>query len=281
MQKSSTFDTFTVKSPAKINLFLHVTGRREDGYHFLETIFQFLDIEDTLTIRSNNDHEVSRIDEHDFDLPENDLIMRAAHLLKSKSNTPNLPGVEIILKKCIPPGAGMGGGSSNAASTLIALNRFWKLGKSRNQLLELAIQLGADVPIFVYGKSCWATGIGDVFKPCTPPEKWYCVYIPKVSVSTAKIFSDPALTRNHAHISTDDYSSVETTNDLEAITRHHFNEVDDAFRLLSRFGNPRMNGSGSSIFIACESQAHAAYIKDALPTQSPCLIARSLNKIKH
>jgi 4-diphosphocytidyl-2-C-methyl-D-erythritol kinase len=281
VQTPSTFDAFSVKSYAKINLFLHVTGRREDGYHFLETIFQFLNIEDTLTFRPASSHQVNRIDEHEFDIPANDLIIQAATLLKSQSDNPNLPGVDITLKKRIPPGTGMGGGSSNAASTLIALNRIWKLGKSRDQLLELAIRLGADVPVFVHARSCWATGIGDILKPFTPKEKWYCIYIPEVSVSTAKIFSDPKLTRNHPHVSMDDYPSAETTNDLEAVTRNLFGEVDDAFKLLSKYGNPRMNGSGSSVFIACKSKTHALSIKGALPTGSPCLVARSLNTIEY
>ena len=281
MQNSSIFGAFSVKSYAKINLFLHVTGRRGDGYHFLETVFQFLDIKDTLTFTPAYGHEVTRIDEHEFDIPANDLIIQAANLLKSQTNTGKLPGVNITLKKRIPPGAGMGGGSSNAASTLVALNRIWKLGKSRAQLLKLAVKLGADVPVFIHGKSCWATGIGDIFQTFTPEEKWYCIYIPKVSVSTAKVFSNPNLIRNHPHISMDDCLSTETTNDLEAVTRTLFAAVDDAFKLLGKFGNPRMNGSGSSVFIACESKTHAHDIRNALPANSPCLITRSLNTIEH
>ena len=247
----------------------------------LETVFQFLDIKDTLTFSPAYGHQVTRIDEHEFDIPANDLIIQAANLLKSQTDARELQGIDITLKKRIPPGAGMGGGSSNAASTLIALNRIWKLGKSQAQLLKLAVMLGADVPVFVLGKSCWATGIGDVLEAFTPKEKWYCVYVPTVSVSTAKIFDDPGLIRNHPHLSMDDYPSAETTNDLEAVTRTLFDTVEDAFELLGRYGNPRMNGSGSSVFIACESKAHAHHIRNALPSGAPCLITRSLNTIEH
>jgi 4-diphosphocytidyl-2-C-methyl-D-erythritol kinase len=267
----------TLLSPAKINLFLHVTGQRADGYHRLETVFQFLDFYDTLQFQATPGNTVIREDEHNYDLPSQDLIIQAARLLSNYCNLKSLPGVKITLTKNIPPGSGMGGGSSNAATTLLGLNKLWELGLSKSDLLSLAQKLGADVPIFVHGLACWAEGIGDEFSSFTTNETWYCIYIPAVRVSTEMIFQHPDLPRNHKTLSKDNFQYENTTNDLQPITRELFPEVNSAFELLERYGSPRMNGSGSSIFLACDSKKEAEKVKNSLPNPRQCVVTKSLN----
>ena len=277
-------NALVMRSPAKINLFLHITGQRSDGYHLLETVFQFLDFADILKFEILKDSHIVRHDGHEFLLPKNDLIIQAAELLRKEFQSGNTPGVSITVTKKIPPGSGMGGGSSNAATTLLALNRLWNLGLTRNDLLPLAVQLGADVPIFIYGKSCWATGIGDTFESFEPPQHWYCICIPSVAVSTSAVFSNPDLQRNRPSttkkaMTKKDIQNGNTTNDLEPITRLLYPEVDQALKTLGNYGDAKMNGSGSSVYLRCDSKDKASEICRKLPSHLNCVVTQALNDI--
>ena len=271
---------FRFLAPAKINLFLHVVAQRSDGYHEIETVFQFLDIHDTLTVEPNDSGIVVRKDEHDYPIPDDDLVTQAAAILKSLARASGHPranslGATITLKKVIPPGSGLGGGSSNAATTLLALNALWELGLTRQQLQYHALQLGADVPVFIYGQSCWAEGIGEQLSPFTPPEVWFCLMIPDVHVSTQAVFTHPDLIRNHprqnrgegiANAGTAMDISA-TTNDLENVTRRLAPLVDE---LLNQYAhkNARMSGSGCSVFVPCKTEEEASELASMFQSQS-------------
>lgn len=281
-------NTLVARSPAKINLFLHITGQRSDGYHTLETAFQFLDFADVLKFEIRKDDRIVRHDEHQFVLPKNDLIMQAAELLGKEFKLNNALGVSITVAKKIPPGCGMGGGSSNAATTLLALNRLWNLGLTRNDLLPLAVQLGADVPLFIYGKSCWASGIGDRFARFEPPQHWYCVCLPSVLVSTATVFShfdlqhhrpslpEKAILKKNIENGT---AANELENVLEPITRALYPEVERALKIMSNHGDAKMNGSGCSVYLRCRCKDNAEQICAKLPAYLNCVVTRTLNDI--
>jgi 4-diphosphocytidyl-2-C-methyl-D-erythritol kinase len=272
-------DSLVVRSPAKINLFLHVTGRRDDGYHTLETGFQFLDFSDTLVFSANPDSRVVREDQHPYPLPQFDLVIQAAQALADAAGLSTPPGTTIVLRKRIPPGAGLGGGSSNAAATLIGLNRFWKLGLSNQDLMAIARKLGADVPVFVHGQACWASGTGDRFKAFSPPQHWFCLWIPKCSVSTAEVFSHPDLVRNHMPASEHDYYQGTCTNDLEPVTRLLHPEVDQAIQAMSQHGDVRMNGSGSSLYISGDTRDYCEAIKNKLPGGENIIVVEAINDL--
>lgn len=273
-------NSLVLRSPAKINLFLHVIGKREDGYHELETVFQFLDYSDLLKFELTDGSEIIRLDAHSYPLPQSDLIVRSALMLASASGLKNPPGIKVTLTKVIPPGSGMGGGSSNAATTLLALNRLWNLSLTRSELHSIAQQLGADVPVFIYGHSCWATGIGDKFEKLSPEQHWYCICIPEVVVSTETIFRHPDLCRNHPPASKLEFHQGKVCNDLEPLSRNLYPEVEEAFGILNKYGKARMNGSGASVFLQCESRAAATQIQKKLPGHLHCIVARTLNDIR-
>ena len=250
-------------APAKINLFLHVLGRRADGFHELQTLFQFLDLGDLLTFTLNREGRIRRIG-GDPGWPEDrDLAIRAARLLREAAGVRE--GVDIAIVKRIPAGSGLGGGSSDAATTLVALDRLWKLRFGVDRLAELGKRLGADVPVFVHGRAAWAEGIGDRLHPVVLEEPRYAVVVPPCQVSTAKIFSAPALTRNRAPLKMSNcmfdgrpesaqapsiQSLLESSvNDCEAVTRKRYPQVGRALERLVRFGNPRMTGTGGAVFV--------------------------------
>ena len=266
-----------LRSPAKINLFLNVVGKRRDGYHRLETAFQFLDFADRIRYETNEDNRILRIDDHPYPLPDEDLILQAARLLGQEHGVRS--GVTITLDKIIPPGSGMGGGSSNAATTLMALNQMWGLGLRRHALIPLAREIGADVPLFIHGKSCWATGIGNRFEDFSPQPHWYCLCIPRVNVSTAEVFSHLELKGPPPGLTRVDFNGGKRFNMLESVTRSLYPRVDEAFEMLNRYGQARMNGTGSSLFIQCPSKGEAIRIRDALPENLVCRVIRSLNDI--
>lgn len=270
-------DPLVLRSPAKINLFLNAVGKRPDGYHLLETAFQFLDFADIIRYETNEDDQIVRIDDHPYSLPDEDLIIQTANLLYNEYGVRS--GVTITLSKVIPPGSGMGGGSSNAAITLIALNRIWGLGLSRDSLIPLAQKIGADVSLFIHGKSCWATGIGDQFEDFSPQPYWYCICMPQADVSTAEIYSHLELKRNSPALTRVDFINGKRFNILESVTRSLYPRVDEAFKILNRYGQARMNGSGSSIFLQCASKGEAIEIRDALPEHLTGIVVRSLNDI--
>ncbi len=269
-------------SPAKINLFLHIVGRRDDGYHLLQTIFQFLDFADQMRFSPNNDGVIARSYELGFALAE-DLNLRAAELLRKYAGDSSL-GVTVHLDKKIPMGGGLGGGSSNAATTLLALNHLWALDLSIPTLQALGLQLGADVPVFVAGHAAWAEGVGEELTPIELPTPWYLVLFPEQGVSTAEIFSQNHLTpraqmkkiralRNPSVLSVG-------VNDLEPVVRKLVPEVDRLIRWMLKFGPARMSGSGSSIFMPCDSEQIAQSILAKRPEHIRGFVAKGLNYIE-
>jgi 4-diphosphocytidyl-2-C-methyl-D-erythritol kinase len=249
-------------APAKLNLFLHVVGRRADGYHELQSVFVPIDLIDTLDFESRDDGAIERTGAI-VGAPEHDLAVRAARLLQAESKT--TLGVSIHVDKRIPAGSGMGGGSSDAATTLIALNRLWRLNWPRQRLMTLALRLGADVPFFLGAGPAFVEGIGERLAPLVWPPSHFAVVHPQVAVSTAEIFADPGLTR-HTKLTTMPAFSAERVafpsrlfgaNDLEAVVRRRVPEVDAALRRLARHGPARMTGSGSAVFVPVASEAQA------------------------
>jgi len=249
-------------APAKLNLFLHITGRRADGYHELQTIFQFLDICDQLRFEVRNDRDIVRRTNLQSVATESDLCVRAARLLQQHVNGEK--GVDIFLDKRLPMGSGVGGGSSDAATTLVALNQLWGLQLTQIQLMALGAQLGADVPVFIFGRSAWAEGIGEKLQAVTLPERWYVVIFPGVTIPTAQLFTDPELTRDARPITIRDYFAGGTQNAFEVIVRRRFPEVDSACEWLSTqksIKHPAMlTGTGSCVFAPIEDEAKAREI---------------------
>ncbi|PND32884.1 4-(cytidine 5'-diphospho)-2-C-methyl-D-erythritol kinase [Achromobacter pulmonis] len=252
---------YDVPAPAKLNLFLHVVGRRADGYHLLQTVFRFIDLCDTLHFDVRADGVISRAADLPGVPPEQDLTLRAAHALQRATGT--RMGAQIALEKRIPQGGGLGGGSSDAASVLIALNRLWNTGLSREELMKLALPLGADVPVFVFGQSAFAQGVGDELSAVELPERAYLVAQPDASVPTAEIFSAPDLTRDSSYITIADFLASPTfcpgnsfgkafgRNDLEPVVFRLYPEVLGASRWLSeqlKGSTVRMSGSGACLY---------------------------------
>ncbi len=266
----------TFLSPVKINLFLHITGRRPDGYHLLQTLFQFLEWGDEIEFNISDDGRLQRFDQHEFDIPENDLCLQAASLLRNEFGSNQL-GVKITLRKKVAPGTGLGAGSSNAATTLLVLNHLWKLHLNTDQLIRIGRILGADIPIFLHGNSAWAEGVGDQFTSHNPDCFWYCVLIPDSQISTAEIFSDSDLVRNHPTVDYRNFANGNTGNDLEGVTIKKYPAVGVALKYLSGFGNARMSGTGSSVFVAVENQEQGATVLQNAPAGCGGFIARSTN----
>jgi 4-diphosphocytidyl-2-C-methyl-D-erythritol kinase len=271
--------TVTCFAPAKLNLFLHITARRADGYHCLQTLFQLLDYGDQLHFTLRHDKVItshSTLDELK-QLPfEHELCYRAAQLLQK--NTSTSFGVDIRIDKKIPLGGGLGGGSSNAATTLLVLNELWQLSLSQDQLAELGLQLGADVPVFVRGYSAWGEGIGEKLQPVELPEMWYCVIHPGVSVSTAQIFQDPLLTRNQPPITIADFLTGRCVNVCEPVVRRIYPEVDHAIHWLSQYQPARLTGTGACLFACFEEQSEALAVQNNVPSQWSCFVARATHR---
>lgn len=248
-------------APAKLNLFLHVTGRRGDGFHELQTVFQFLEHGDELQFSLRDDDLIKRTTEIPGIEEDEDLVVRAAHLLQQTCN--KTQGVDIAVNKVLPLGGGLGGGSSDAATTLVALNYLWDCGLSKSRLTQLGLVLGADVPVFIYGQAAWAEGVGERFQPIAPLENWYLVLVPPVTVSTAEIFSSPNLNRTCPAITIRDFLMAQDTdqnavvNVCEPLVRERYPQVDEAFSDLSRFGDPHMTGTGACVFAAFATKAEA------------------------
>lgn len=264
-------------APAKLNLFLHVTGRREDGYHTLQTAFVFLERADRLWFDLNPNGDIERLDvggAFATPLPAEDLSVRAARLLQQTAGIRQ--GVTIRLEKNLPSGAGLGGGSSDAATTLIALNQLWEAGLDREQLQNLGRRLGADVPVFVHGRNTLAEGVGDIFRPLEVPVQPYCVLLPKIHVSTAEIFSDSSLTRDTPIKTIRGSLPPGLANDLEAVTCRRYPPVGEALAWLRRFGDARMSGTGASVFLACDTLDEAEKILHQRPDGLDGFVAHSL-----
>jgi len=265
-------DGLTIQAPAKLNLFLHVLGRRADGYHELQSVFQLIDLADELTIRPRRDGILARpLGAHGV-LESDDLVIRAADCLRQAAGDLRL-GADIRVVKNIPQGAGMGGGSSDAASTLIALNHLWGLGFSTLRLAEIGLQLGADVPFFVHGVNALVSGIGEIIEPISTPSRWFSVIYPGVSVATQRVFQAPELKRNSRKITIGgllDWNANDGLigcNDLQPVAIAVEPVIGEALQHLERFAPARMTGSGSAVFAAFGDPAKARQAIQALPPE--------------
>lgn len=272
-------------APAKINLMLHIIGKRPDGYHDLQTVFQFLDYGDDLLFDLNQHGEVQRRYDLGFSV-ESDLCLRAAKLLKTFA-APEC-GVTIDLVKRLPMGGGLGGGSSDAATVLMALNDLWKVGLSRDELAKIGLKLGADVPVFIYGRAAWGEGVGEQLSAMELAQPWYLVLIPSVSVSTAQVFSNKHLTatphmkkiralEKDAEIVSIDALFSQAENQLEPIVRADYPEVNALLEWLSQYGSPRMSGSGGSVFLPLGTQQQGLTILANKPRNTSGFVARGMN----
>jgi 4-diphosphocytidyl-2-C-methyl-D-erythritol kinase len=268
--------TLTCLAPAKLNLFLHVVGRRADGYHLLQTVFRFLDRADTLHLSLRRDGAVSRISDLPGVPPEQDLVIRAARLLQAESGC--TLGVDIAVDKRLPMGGGLGGGSSDAATTLIALNRLWGLGYSRQRLQDLGLQLGADVPVFVFGRSAFAEGVGERLQAVDLPPAWYVVSCPDVAVPTAAVFADPELTRDSKPIKMQSFSADPGRNDLQLVVCRRYPAVARHLQQLEQFAPAAMTGSGACVFAAFGSERQAREAVARLPAEARAFAAQGVDQ---
>lgn len=265
-----------VPAPAKINLFLHIVGRRPDGYHLLQTAFRMLDWGDEITLRRRNDGLILRTTDVPGVPAEADLVVRAARALQAA--TGSALGAEIGVEKRIPMGGGLGGGSSDAASVLIALNRLWACGLSRARLQEIGLTLGADVPFFIFGQTAFAEGVGEALQPLSVPPAWYLMAAPNVSVPTAEVFSAEELTRDSEILIMRAFAMHTTRNDMQATVCKKFPEVAEALVWLSRHGSARMSGSGACIFAPFDSKEKAEQVAALAPPGLKVWVAEGLDR---
>jgi len=263
-------------APAKLNLFLHVTGRRTDGYHLLQTVFQFIDYTDLLDFTVRADGKLLRNSNYANIKIEDDLIIRSAKTLQGESGC-NL-GAEIHVHKRIPLGSGLGGGSSDAATTLIALNQLWDLGLSKERLAKIGLGLGADVPVFVHGRAAWAEGVGEILTPIEPKEYWYLVICPGCHVPTTEIFNSVDLTRNTPAITIRDFLTSGGRNDCEPVVRHRYPQVAEAMDWLGQHADARMTGTGSCIYAGFNSREQAKSIRREMPQDWEGFVAEGKNR---
>lgn len=268
-------------SPAKLNLFLYITGRRADGYHTLQTLFQFLDYGDTISLEPRSDGEIHLLTPVDGVAHEDNLIVRAARLLmKTAAESGRLPagsGADIRIEKRLPMGGGLGGGSSNAATVLVALNNIWQSGLSLDELAALGLTLGADVPVFVRGHAAFAEGVGERLTPVELAEKWYLVVHPGVSISTPMIFNDPDLSRNTPKRSIETLLKCEFSNDCEVIARKRFREVDAALSWLLEYAPSRLTGTGACVFAEFDTESRARQVLEQAPEWFNGFVAKGVN----
>ena len=266
-------------APAKLNLFLHVTGRRPDGYHLLQTLFQLVDLCDELAFEITDDGEVSRIDDVDTRppagvAPDDDLCVRAARALQGATGCTQ--GVRIRVRKRIPLGGGLGGGSSDAATTLRVLDQLWGTATGVEKLSSIGVQLGADVPVFVHGRSAWAEGVGERLTPLRLPEAWFVVIHPGVSVPTREVFQAPELTRNSPLITIPAPWGPARRNDCEPVVRVRFPPVAEALDWLAQHAPARLTGTGACVFAACASAALAERVAARVPDRWRSWVVRGL-----
>jgi len=269
-------------APAKLNLFLHVTGRRPDGYHLLQTLFCFVDLHDTLHFALRKDGMILRGNEVEGVAAEHDLCVRAAKLLQAETGC--RLGVEITVEKHIPMGGGLGGGSSDAATTLIALNRLWNLGLDRTRLMQFGLRLGADVPVFIFGENAYAEGVGEKLQPFPLQPAWYVVLCPPVQVPTARIFAHPELTRNTVSLTMRALSERlfrdgrQFHNDLQPVVCSLYPEVAHYIAWLEKFGSARLTGSGACVFAEFPDRGAADAVLGQLPEGMHGIVAQGLAK---
>jgi 4-diphosphocytidyl-2-C-methyl-D-erythritol kinase len=262
-------------APAKLNLFLHVTARRADGYHELQTLFQLIDLCDTITITVTDDGRIERPLGPANLAPEDDLTVRAARVLKQASGTGL--GATLGVHKRIPQGGGLGGGSSDAATALLALNELWDCRLPIEELSRLGVFLGADVPVFVEGSSAWAEGLGERLSPVSVPTRWYVVIYPGVGVSTREVFQSAELTRDSPLITIRAFFESGGRNDCESVVRARSSEVAEALDWLARLRPAQLTGTGSCVFAACARAADAQAIAAQVPERWTSFVARGLD----
>lgn len=263
-------------APAKLNLFLHITGRRADGYHLLQTLFQFLDYDDSMDFEIRDDAKITRPRGSQHVTEADDLVVRAAYLLQE--HTKCNQGVAIHVHKRLPEGGGLGGGSSDAATTLVALNRLWGAGLRLQELTRLGMELGADVPLFIMGQAAWAEGIGELLTPVAPAEPWYLVIQPACKILTREIYQAPELTRNTAAITMADFYAGETRNDFEPLVRKRYPAVAEALDWLGQRAPARLTGSGACVFGSFDQESAARRALEDLPKGWRGFIARGRNR---
>lgn len=262
-------------SPAKLNLFLYITGQRPNGYHDLQTLFQFLDYGDSLSFNVRTDGVIALTTPVEGVSDDENLVVRAARLLQKHTGTPL--GADITLQKQIPMGGGLGGGSSNAATVLVALNTLWNCGLTDTELAELGITLGADVPVFVMGFAAFAEGIGEILQPVTPEEKWFLVVHPGVQIPTPVIFGDPELTRNTPKRPVNVLLNTPYANDCEPIARKRFYEVEQLLSWLLEYAPSRLTGTGACVFAEFDTETEARQVLNEIPAWSRGFVARGVN----
>jgi 4-diphosphocytidyl-2-C-methyl-D-erythritol kinase len=262
-------------APAKLNLFLHVTGRRPDGYHDLQTLFQLIDLNDRIGVTVRADGRLERLGGPAEVAPESDLTVRAAQALKLATGTPF--GASLSVVKHIPMGGGLGGGSSDAATTLLVLNKLWGCELALPELSAIGARLGADVPVFLHGSSAWAEGRGDRLTAVELPPRWYVVIRPGVSVRTAEVFQAPELTRNSPLITIRGFLESGGRNDCEPVVRARYPQVREALQWLGEAAPARLTGTGSCIFAAFRSEADARAVVARVPDRWTGFVARGLN----
>lgn len=250
-------------APAKLNLFLHVVGRRADGYHLLQTLFRLIDHGDHLRFSPRQDGQLRLLNPLPGVPPESDLTLRAARLLQAETGCRQ--GADIHLEKCLPMGGGVGGGSSDAATVLLALNHLWQLGLPRQRLQEIGLRLGADVPVFLFGRNAFAEGVGEDLQAIDLPPAWYVVLEPPAQVPTALIFSAPELKRDTPSIRAADWHPGFGGNDLQAVAVARFPVIDDYRHWLGQYAEARMSGSGACVFAEFSDEASARQVLDRLP----------------
>jgi 4-diphosphocytidyl-2-C-methyl-D-erythritol kinase len=263
-------------APAKINLFLHVLGRRDDGYHLLQTAFQFLDIADELEFSLRDDDVITRQASYSNVPEEADLVVRAAIMLREYSNTSF--GVDIGINKLLPMGGGLGGGSSDAATTLVALNSIAGLNLSVDKLAEIGLKLGADVPVFVHGHAAWAEGVGEKLTLIEPPEDCYLLVMPECQVATAEVFASDDLTRNTPAITIRDFLAGAGHNDCEEVVRQQYPEVAAVLDWLGQRYGTRMTGTGACVFSRFANRELANEAAASLPDSWQSIVTKGLNR---
>jgi 4-diphosphocytidyl-2-C-methyl-D-erythritol kinase len=275
------FQTFL--APAKINLFLHITGRRADGYHTLQSVFQLLDFYDTLHIKVTKTAEIKRINDIS-DVPANQCLCALAASALQQYTGCQL-GMEYMVEKRIPMGGGLGGGSSDAATMLLALNQLWQLNLSRTELMQIGLKLGADVPVFIFGQNAWAEGVGEQLTAIDIEPSHYVVLTPQVHVSTAQVFANSALTRDTKPLKIADFSrgmySSLFKNDLEAVVCEEYPAVASTLEWLKPYGKAKMSGSGASVFVAVNSKQKAEELLAKKPENTTGFVAKGLIKHPH
>ena len=271
--------SLTLPSPAKLNLFLHILGRRDDGYHELQTLFQFLDYSDEITFTLRDDGLISLANPLPGVADEDNLISRAARILARTTSRP-VPGATIHIRKRLPMGGGLGGGSSNAATTLLGLNQLWGLGLGLPELAELGLSLGADVPVFVHGHAAWGEGVGEKLTPANPAEDWFVVLKPGCDISTREIFSQQGLTRNTPRIKIAPAFEGDASryrNDCEDVVRRLYPEVHQSLEWLAQFGPARLTGTGACIFGRFPTESAARIIWESKPSGITGFVAKGVN----